>query len=91
MKPALIAGCALSMFLMGGQAFAQATPPLDPRPTTPSTGKLPNDRGTVGMGPSSRTTPRANRNTGTGGPNTTGSGNDNMLYVEPGPRPRPRR
>jgi hypothetical protein len=55
-------------------ALAQATPPLTPAPTV---GRSLNDGGTSGMTPM---TPRANQNTATGGPVTTGSGNDNMLY-----------
>jgi|SRR5215475_8096774 len=58
-------------------ALAQATPPLNPPPTV---GRSLNDGGTTGMAPAA---PRANRNTGSAGLTTTGSGNDNLLYSEP--------
>ena len=74
-RPLAIAG--LGLILTAGAAFAQATPPLNPPPTV---GRTLNDGGTVGMTPAS---PRANRTTATAGPNTTGSGNDNLLYSEP--------
>ena len=67
---------AIFIFLGAEAAMAQATPPLNP-PPTPPVGRSLNDGGAVGMTPE---TPRANRNTATGGPNTTGSGNDNTLY-----------
>ena len=68
-------GLGLGLILTAGAAFAQATPPLNPPPTV---GRSLNDGGTGGMTPGIN--PRPNRNTGTGGPNTTGSGNDNTLY-----------
>jgi hypothetical protein len=71
-RPLAIAG--LGLMLTAGAAFAQATPPLNPPPTG---GRTLNDGGTVGMTPGQ---PRANRNTASEGPTTTGSGNDNRLY-----------